>query len=1333
MKRALERLRRVSMRRWVVVTTVVAVALWLGVSALLHSGWLAERVRLEIVERIRAGTGADVEAAGVEIEPAGAALIVRELTLADPRTNSLVAQLPLIRVEIGVESLLRRDFYLAGLRLERPSIDLSQAGRLGGSGDEITPGGLLAMRLGRLEIVDGVATLAGEEFRGGLSAESFDLDARRGATPDRYEIELSSGTLAWGENESLFQTNEAALQLTLLSDRVEAQRIRVRMGDSVLRAEGSLELAQPLRLALTYQGEISAADWPGRLPPDAQIEARARLNGELTWNGGAEPTLSYGGTLSAEGVRAGAAGMEASDAAVSGTYSGDASRVRFPSLAVSVFGGRFEGFASASAPWSEPRYSIEGNVDGFELRPAASAALARMGSQLGELPWRSRVGAWLRLAGTGARTFEAAGTLILDSSQAGPPELPALDGVVSLAYRSQENRVELRRLDLAVPTAALSVSGEARPGAASAFDLSLALSGLDDLASASGWAGVPWNPSGLRLEGDALIAGRLQAVTGESGLRLESFGGRLNSEAFQLRGQRWESLEADVGITPRRLDLSSGTLRAEEGVAAFSLSAVAPDRGGWALAELSGEARIEALPVEAISQSAGLDLAADGILKAELSIEGTAINPTVDASVGIIGGRAWEQPFDSLRTRATVNAKQIQLASLEIAREGMLVSGSGEYSWAERSFAFDLESAEWRLEQLADFSDWTRAPAADLFFNIRGEAHLGSGEKLFEELKLDGDWTVGELSWGEQQFGSLAGRLRTEGESVRLDWSGELLGGKAQGQTTVLPDENAFSGEASFTGFQAAELTRAVSLPLPGLSGETGGSLGYSGDLSAAEKFTAEGVIDRAAFEISGIPGARRAYEIWNPFPMRWSFSDGTLALDRMRLLGVETDIEVSGKIPTAPERPIDLSVDGNFNLALIESYNADLQADGTARVGFRLLGSRQSPDLRGEMELREASLRSVDFPNGLSGINGDVVFRGRTVRIGELRAASGGGTLVFSGAGHMGLEAFDYRLNLDARGVRVRYPANVSSLVEGRLTLAGTSEQGILSGDMLVSRISTSQRVTLGELLSSLRQPSRTAQRGSMLEDLQLNVHLGSAPNLHIETSLIQDVEGELDLRVVGTAASPSLLGRAGITRGRMNYHGSRYHVNRGDVSFVNPFRIEPLLFFEFETRIRDVDIALTLSGPARRINLSYRSDPPLTFSDLVNLVAIGRAPTTDPVLAAQDRVQQQSLLQSGANTMFSEAVSSPVSPGLQRFFGVTRLKVDPGIGGPGGTASPRISTEQQITNDLTLIYTFDVSSAQQQTIRVEWAPNRTWSLIVTRDEEGLVGSDVLYKKRLR
>ena len=248
----------------------------------------------------------------------------------------------------------------------------------------------------------------------------------------------------------------------------------------------------------------------------------------------------------------------------------------------------------------------------------------------------------------------------------------------------------------------------------------------------------------------------------------------------------------------------------------------------------------------------------------------------------------------------------------------------------------------------------------------------------------------------------------------------------------------------------------------------------------------------------------------------------------------------------------------------------------------------------------------------------------------------------------------------------------------------------------------------------------------------MQLNLRVGSVSHLPVETTLVRDVTADFDLEVVGTSTVPSVLGTIAVGQGELRMLGTHYTISRGDIRFVNPLQAEPVLNMELETRIRDVDIALVLSGPADTLNLSYRSDPPLPFHDLVDLVVVGKEPTTDPSIAQQRRIEQQSLVQTGADNLLSQAIARPMSRRLQRFFGVSRLKVDPQIGGLEANPSARISTEQQIADDLTLIYSYDLSSAQQQAIRIEWNPDRRWSFIVTRDQNGLVGSDVLFKMRL-
>ena len=89
-----------------------------------------------------------------------------------------------------------------------------------------------------------------------------------------------------------------------------------------------------------------------------------------------------------------------------------------------------------------------------------------------------------------------------------------------------------------------------------------------------------------------------------------------------------------------------------------------------------------------------------------------------------------------------------------------------------------------------------------------------------------------------------------------------------------------------------------------------------------------------------------------------------------------------------------------------------------------------------------------------------------------------------------------------------------------------------------------------------------------------------------------------------------------------------------------------------------------------------------------------------------------------------------------MERLFGITRFRVDPGLAGFGTTTSSsnvaaRVTVEQQVTRDLTVTYVSNVSSTQQQVIQVEYNVNRNVSIVALRDYNGTFGIDVKIKKR--
>jgi len=155
---------------------------------------------------------------------------------------------------------------------------------------------------------------------------------------------------------------------------------------------------------------------------------------------------------------------------------------------------------------------------------------------------------------------------------------------------------------------------------------------------------------------------------------------------------------------------------------------------------------------------------------------------------------------------------------------------------------------------------------------------------------------------------------------------------------------------------------------------------------------------------------------------------------------------------------------------------------------------------------------------------------------------------------------------------------------------------------------------------------------------------------------------------------------------------------------------------------------VILTVAGPMTKLNVSYRSDPPLQFGDIVALLATGRAPG-DPTLSGQNTGGQgfQSL---GASALLGQAIANPVNGRLERFFGVSRLKIDPQLTGVTGSPEARLTIEQQVTPEVLFTYITDVSSTSTQLFRVEWSFNRHWSAILVREENGYVGLDFAYKK---
>src|SRR5262249_33474841 len=146
--------------------------------------------------------------------------------------------------------------------------------------------------------------------------------------------------------------------------------------------------------------------------------------------------------------------------------------------------------------------------------------------------------------------------------------------------------------------------------------------------------------------------------------------------------------------------------------------------------------------------------------------------------------------------------------------------------------------------------------------------------------------------------------------------------------------------------------------------------------------------------------------------------------------------------------------------------------------------------------------------------------------------------------------------------------------------------------------------------------------------------------------------------------------------------FNSTKYHLERGDIMFTNPIRIEPIMNIEASARVRDYDITLGLHGPIDRLSTTYRSEPPLPEPDIIALLAFGRTREE----AALNPQPTGNFTETASNAILGQALNNVVSSRVQKLFGVSRIKIDPSVGTATSNPSARITIEQQISNKLTL-----------------------------------------------
>ncbi|MDQ2844059.1 MAG: translocation/assembly module TamB, partial [Acidobacteriota bacterium] len=839
----------------------------------------------------------------------------------------------------------------------------------------------------------------------------------------------------------------------------------------------------------------------------------------------------------------------------------------------------------------------------------------------------------------------------------------------------------------------------------------------------------------------ASVSGELQNRNNQTGYNLSSVTADLAARGLHVQNQEAGNLTANARTSEGNVDYHLDSDFAGSIIKLQGRTALAKDYATDASASIQG-----------LSVSKALQLAGQGAvpmsgeLTADARVNGTLTDPNADLRFALAWANVYHEPIDSLNGDLHYSNKMAEIHSLELKAPAgdLILSGSFNHpanSFQSGSLTLKLKSSDIHLSRIEHVTQekpglgGTLKLAADLSANLRDVR----GKIEFLIANLNADASAAGLHLNKTSLGGINFTARTVGSNLKFHLDSDIAQSRIVGEGQAqLTGDYQVNGSLAFKNVKYSNLapflaTQTTGPPL--FEALVEGQASVSGPILNPDTLTARLLLDRIDLRTNsqgsatGAP-AIRAVELQNQGPILIALNHETIQIQHFEISGRDTSIKAAGSVNLKDaNEPLALKLDANLDLRLLQDADRDFYSSGAVIVDANIRGSFADPRANGRIELKNANVNYAAAPNGLSNANGMILLNGTNATIQSLAGESGGGKVALSGFFGLGAGVPNFNLRANATRVRVRY-SGVSATSNAAITLAGNLNRSLMSGTVSVERITYAGSTDTGSLLSAASTPPTTPSSPSpLLSGMRLDVHVLTAPDIQVISTYANRFSIIANITVRGTAETPGMLGRVTVTDGQLVFFGNTYTVTTGTINFYDPTAISPILNVSLDTIAQGVNVTIGVTGAMDDLKLSYRSDPPLTFEQIVQLLATNTTPANPVIAAHQPTPPQQSFSQMGESAALGQAVANPLASRVQRVFGLTQFKIDPSIAGNNGQPSARVTLQQKIASNITFTYITDVTQTNAQIVRIEWDLTNSLSAVGLRDYNGNVSVEFFYK----
>jgi translocation and assembly module TamB len=884
-------------------------------------------------------------------------------------------------------------------------------------------------------------------------------------------------------------------------------------------------------------------------------------------------------------------------------------------------------------------------------------------------------------------------------------EVP-LNSVIHAQYVASRKEISIQQSYVRLPRSSLDLNGTVSNH--SSLQIKFHSDDLHELeAVAEVFSPAMRDPkSQLGLSGTATFNGQVRGSTSNPQLT-----GQLQAANLQIKGSSWNTLRTNVTLNPSLASLQNLELQPADGGHITMNASVNLRR--WSFDQnspLTANLNASQVNIATFTKLAKSQAPITGMLSANLSVKGSEANPAANGNVSLTKAKAFAEPLQQANLNFQTTADQVQV-KLELRISAGEAHGAITYSPKDQRYQAQLQAVGIHLEQLQTLKDRDAKIAGVVNITASGQGDVKNPQLTASidspQLQVRGQ-TLGDLKLQANLANHIANVALNAHAVNTVIAAKATMNTTGDYQTDATIDTQAIPLQPLIAAYSPAEGEN--------LKGQTELHLTLHGPLKNMEAVEAHATIPTLQLSYTD------QFQVAATSPIHVDLSHGILVLQKSQIKGTGTDLQMEANVPLDNTKPVSILALGTVNLEIAKMFNPDVTSSGQIRFDINSYGARANLDVKGQVHIENANIAMNDTPVGLQNGNGTLTLTKDRLDINDFAGTVGGGKVQASG-GIIYKPSLRFDLALSGKGIRLAYPDGVREALSANLTFTGTTEASNLGGQVHLDQLWFTPGFDLTEFIGQFGGEVTPPPTQGFAQNMQLNISVQSTSAINVVSRELT-LQGSANLNVRGTADQPVILGRINLSSGDLIFMGNRYILQSGIIDFANPAETTPVVNVAVNTTVQQYNIQLRFNGPVDHLRTNYTSDPSLPPSDIINLLAFGKT--------SEESAANPTPGNLGAESLIASQLSSQVTSRVEKIAGISRLSVDPVLGGSGSQQNPgaRITIQQRVTGNIFVTFQSDVTQTQNQVIELQYNITPRVTVSGTRDQNGGFGFDTRIKK---